>query len=206
MIPCEMQVTVNSAYSSNASNKENKFPEYAECNCYEGWETIKDAKIYTDDSHLHNEHLYWQHDHNHAIVNEKSVLKAKDMNENALVHHDNKFMEDSLVNKNISPNSPSFPSESRNMINLENIMLIEKKILEIIDGIHKMDGISILCEDWWELSHEETMLQNLGNVFKEPKYKLILKTSSIVEVVSISLCYCISQHLKTPPKSILMSK
>ena len=28
-----------------------------------------------------------------------------------------------------------------------------------------------LCEDWWELSQEETMLQNLANVFKEPRYK-----------------------------------
>jgi hypothetical protein len=48
------------------------------------------------------------------------------------------------------------------MINLENIMLIEKKIAEICEGVASMDSISSLCEDWWELTQQETMLQNLG--------------------------------------------
>ena len=205
MIPWEMQVTVNSEYSSNVSNKENKLPDHTEWNWCDRWEIQIKPQFCNENIVDKNENSFWTQDHN-IIFNEKDVLKDKNMNENTLVQHYNKFMEDSLLNKNIRSNFPSNPPESKNMINLENILLIEKKILEIIEGINKMDGVSILCEDWWELSHEETMLQNLGNVFKEPKYKSILKTSSLVEVVSISLCYCISQHLKTPPKSVLMSK
>ena len=206
-IPWEMQVTVNSAYSSDISNKENKFPEYVECNWWDKWELIiKNSTNGEELTHRCIENSISSQSQLQVIFNDKDVLKEKDTNDSNLSQHYSKFIEDSQQNKNLKTNFQNSPPESKNMINLENIMLIEKKILEIIDGINKMEGISVLCEDWWELSHEETMLQNLGNVFKEPKYKSILKTASLVEVVSISLCYWVSQHLKTPPKSVLISK
>jgi Dullard-like phosphatase family protein len=92
---------------------------------------------------------------------------------------------------------------NKNMINLENILIIEKKIREITDGINTMVDINLLCEDWWEVTQEETMLMNLGNVFKEPKYKAILKRATLCECVTISIVYVISLHLETPPTIIL---
>lgn len=97
-------------------------------------------------------------------------------------------------------------ANNKNMINLENILLLERKICMIKESIATMSGLSDLCEDWWEISHQETTLQNLGNVFKEPKYKSILKTSIMIEVAAVSVVYIISLHSETPPKSILISK
>jgi hypothetical protein len=83
------------------------------------------------------------------------------------------------VNRNFDQNLGHEPTDSydpnKNMINLENILIIEKKINEISDSINTMVEINLLCEDWWEVTQEETMLMNLGNVFKEPRYKAILK-------------------------------
>lgn len=87
------------------------------------------------------------------------------------------------VNKNFDNNVMHEPTDSydpnKNMINLENILIIEKKINEITDAINTMVEINLLCEDWWEVSQEETMLMNLGNVFKEPRYKAILKQATL---------------------------
>lgn len=95
------------------------------------------------------------------------------------------------------------PDPNKNMINLENILIIEKKLTEITDSINTMVDINLLCEDWWEITQEETMLMNLGNVFKEPKYKEILKRATLCECVTVSIVYVISLHLETPPKIIL---
>lgn len=97
-------------------------------------------------------------------------------------------------------------ANSKNMINLENILLLERKLCMIKESIATMSGLADLCEDWWEISHQETTLQNLGNVFKEPKFKTILKTSIIIEIAAVSVIYIISLHSETPPKSILISK
>ncbi|CAI2385968.1 unnamed protein product [Moneuplotes crassus] len=66
-----------------------------------------------------------------------------------------------------------------------------------------MIDINLLCEDWWEITQEETMLMNLGEVFKEPKYKEIIKIATLSECVTVSIVYVISLHLETPPSIIL---
>jgi Dullard-like phosphatase family protein len=92
---------------------------------------------------------------------------------------------------------------NKNMINLENVLIIEKKINEISEAINTMVEINLLCEDWWEITQEETMLMNLGNVFKEDRYKQILKQATLWEWSTISIVYVISLHLETPPSIIL---
>ena len=89
------------------------------------------------------------------------------------------------------PSSPK--AKSNSMINLENVLIIEEKIREIYDSLstfHK--EISLLCEDWWEVTQEEIALSELGNLFKEPVYKQILKQASLNESVAVSLAYVIS--------------
>ena len=87
---------------------------------------------------------------------------------------------ENYVNREIMPEKEQ-PDPNKNMINLENILIIEKKISEISDGINTMVEINLLCEDWWEVTQEETMLMNLGDVFKEPRYKAILKQATLCE-------------------------
>lgn len=66
--------------------------------------------------------------------------------------------------------------KSNSMVNLENVLIIEEKIRLIYDQISNFSkDISMLCEDWWEVTQEETALHELGNLFKEPAYKQILK-------------------------------
>ena len=70
------------------------------------------------------------------------------------------------------PRATSAKTKSNSMINLENVLIIEEKIREIYDSLstfHK--EISLLCEDWWEVTQEETALAELGNLFKEPIFK-----------------------------------
>lgn len=116
----------------------------------------------------------------------------------------NDYLNNSSNKKEDNPRTQ--PEVSKNMINLENVILLESKLLAIKEGMPKLDGIAELCEDWWEISHNETMLQNLGNVFKEPRYKAILKTAIAAEISVVSIIFCVSMHLETPPKSILQGK
>jgi len=92
------------------------------------------------------------------------------------------------------------------MINLENVILLEEKLRKINENIVKMENVATLWEDWWEISHSETMILNLGNVFKEPRYKSILKAATGVEMWAISIIFAVCQHTQIPPKSILLSK
>lgn len=127
-IPWEMQVTVNSAYSSDISNKENIFPEYIECNCWEKCEiVVKNSNSSEESAHHYDENsMNSQNQMRGVMVNESECLKEKDTKENQLSQHYSKFIEDSQLNKNMRPNFPTTQPESKNMINLENIMLIEK--------------------------------------------------------------------------------
>ena len=125
-----------------------------------------------------------------------------------LTQYYNDFLNHSSTKKehNTNTNTNTQSEIPKNMINLENVILLETKLWMIKENIPKMDGISELCEDWWEISHNETMLQNLGHVFKEPRYKAILKTAIAAEISVISIIFSVSMHLETPPKSILISR
>lgn len=87
------------------------------------------------------------------------------------------------------------PAPSKNMINLENILLIEQKLVKISENLLCTSTICELCEGWWELSQEETMLRNLGNVFKEPRFKQILRAASILEVIGVTLCHTVALQI-----------
>lgn len=106
-------------------------------------------------------------DHLKAVIeeNKRNVQAEQDMQ--------------NYVNSNNIDAQNDLNDPNKNMINLENILIIEKKISEILEGINTMVEINLLCEDWWEVTQEETMLMNLGNVFKEPKYKAILKQATL---------------------------
>jgi hypothetical protein len=92
----------------------------------------------------------------------------------------------------------------KNMINLENILLLEGKLTQITANLLDPSMICELCEDWWELSQEETMLRNLGNVFKEPRFKQILRAASVLEVVGVTLCHCIALQNDTHHEEVII--
>lgn len=108
-------------------------------------------------------------EHLKAVIeeNKRTVQAEQDMQN---------YVNSNNIDAQNDPNDPN-----KNMINLENILIIEKKISETLEGINTMVEINLLCEDWWEVTQEETMLMNLGNVFKEPKYKAILKQATLCE-------------------------
>lgn len=104
---------------------------------------------------------------------------------------------------NAIANNESIQDPNKNMINLENILIIEQKLRQITESINTMVDIKELCEDWWEITNQETMLMNLSSIFKELKFKEILKQVNHCECVTISIIYAINLHLKTPPTIIL---
>ena len=63
--------------------------------------------------------------------------------------------------------------------------------------------IGLISEEWWEISQEEETLHHLDKLYKDERLKRALKQSILLECVSVSLVYCISLHINTPPKQIL---
>jgi len=103
-------------------------------------------------------------------------------NGNASIQENSKFETNPPEVKNEFSSVTDSQSMSKNMINLENVLLLEQKLTQINENIGKSTNVHELCEDWWEINQNETMLHNLGNVFKEPKYKSILKSAIISEI------------------------
>lgn len=90
------------------------------------------------------------------------------------------------------------------MINLENILKLENKIQLIYENSSlNFSKVTTLCEDWWEITQEEQTLQELGLLFREPRFKEFLKIATLNECVIISIAYVISLHIETPTKLIL---
>lgn len=98
---------------------------------------------------------------------------------------------------------PPKPAKS-NMVNLENIIALEQKLWEMYEKISsQVSDLTLICEDWWEITQEETTLIDLGGLFREEVFRDYLKKASLCECIVVSIAYVISLHLETPPKSVL---
>jgi hypothetical protein len=74
---------------------------------------------------------------------------------------------------------------------LENLLQIEDKIQKLTDSLKnsRLEAISQLCSDWWELTDEEDYsMVKLEKALKDEKLKKELKIAMSLEVLSVAVC------------------
>lgn len=75
-------------------------------------------------------------------------------------------------------------------LNLENLQKIDEKLQLLIDNlkVSKVNNISQLCSDWWELTDEDDYsVSKFEKVIKDDKTKRDLKTQMTLEILSIAV-------------------
>eukprot|EP00347_Sterkiella_histriomuscorum_P018948 403343543 len=115
----------------------------------------------------------------------------------------------------------------KNLINLENVLLIEDKLWTILESFRylqhqgqgtrisqlnqdqiiattakKQGDIALLCEEWWEITHEDN-LNYLDRLFKDPIVRRSVRQSIILELFSITICYAITSEKSSDTESLL---
>lgn len=82
-------------------------------------------------------------------------------------------------------------SQAPNNLNLENLLQVEDKIQKLTDSLKatKLNEVSQLCSDWWELTDEEDYsLVKLEKVLKEEKLRKELRAAMALEVLCVAVC------------------
>ncbi len=95
------------------------------------------------------------------------------------------------------------------MINLENVLLVEDKLWTILESfrflqhnyasasqttlIDKQGSIALLCEDWWEITHEDN-LNYLDRLFRDQKIRRTVRQSIILELLCVTVCYAVASE------------
>ncbi len=51
----------------------------------------------------------------------------------------------------------------------------------------------MLCEEWWEITHEDN-LNYLDRLFKDEKVRRAVRQSIILELLAVTFCYSISSE------------
>lgn len=75
-------------------------------------------------------------------------------------------------------------------LNLENLPKIDEKLQMLIDclKVSKVNNISQLCSDWWELTDEDDYsVSKFEKAIKEDKTRKDLKTQMTLEILSIAV-------------------
>lgn len=98
--------------------------------------------------------------------------------------------------------------DGKNLINLENVLLVEDKLWTILESfrflqhqqsattetlIIKFADIAFLCEEWWEITHENN-LNYLDRLFKDEVVRRSVRQAIILQVLVITLCYAINSE------------
>jgi len=63
----------------------------------------------------------------------------------------------------------------------------------------KQADVALLCEEWWEITHEDN-INYLDRLFKDEKVRRGIRQSIILELLTVTVCYAItseksSEHL-----------
>ena len=115
-------------------------------------------------------------------------------------------------------------TDGKNLINLENVLLIEDKLWSILESfrflqhsssspsmqaqdepgdelvmktnVQKYADIALLCEEWWEITNDNN-INYLDRLFKDDNVRRSVRQAIILQVISITLCYSITSERST---------
>ncbi len=75
------------------------------------------------------------------------------------------------------------------VINLEDLLLLEEKLSDIINNICFKLETQNVCFEWWNLYYNCSLCWKFHFYFKDELSKQIIKDYSILELISIMICY-----------------
>lgn len=105
--------------------------------------------------------------------------------------------------KELKPTPPSVPkmtSEKENkepsfMINLEDILIIERNLSYILENFHNIQEVAKACEDLWDLTADNTLNQ-ISSLYRDEKKKLVIGFSIVLQSVGIATVHYFCSHFK----------
>lgn len=56
----------------------------------------------------------------------------------------------------------------------------------------------MLCEEWWEITHNDN-INYIDRLFKDEKVRRAVRQSIILELLSVTLCYAITSEKSSEP-------
>lgn len=80
--------------------------------------------------------------------------------------------------------------DSNVQLNLENLTKIDEKLQELSDNlkVNKVNNISQLCSEWWELTDEdEYSISKFEKAIKDDKIRRDIKYQMVLEILSIAV-------------------
>ena len=80
--------------------------------------------------------------------------------------------------------------DSSIQLNLDNLLKIDEKFQQLIDQlkVQKVNNISQLCSDWWELTDEdEYVIAKFEKAIKDDRVKKELRNQMTLEILSIAV-------------------
>ena len=105
--------------------------------------------------------------------------------------------------KELKPTPPLVPklsSEKENkeasfMINLEDILVIERNLSYILENFHNTQEVAKTCEDLWDLTADNT-LNHISSLYRDEKKRLVIGYSIVLQSVGIATVHYFCSHFK----------
>lgn len=104
------------------------------------------------------------------------------------------------VSKNIQNCSRSVPRPEQKsfMINLEDLLLMEKDLVYLVDSLTTSQECLLVCEEWWEITGENT-LNNIEGLYRDEELKLNMKQCLVLGNILMGVIhYLICQGYMIP--------
>ena len=104
-------------------------------------------------------------------------------------------------------------SDGKNLINLENVLLIEDKLWSVLESfrylqltnelqadvktcVQKYADVALMCEEWWEITHDNN-INYLDRLFKDDALRRNVRQAIILQMITVTVCYTLTSERST---------
>jgi hypothetical protein len=94
-------------------------------------------------------------------------------------------------------------ASQKSTVNLEDLMLLEEKLVEIITDLSNNDDTTNQCYEWWNLFFNCSLCGRFQDYFKDEKHKLAIRKYENLELITLILCYDLTSKCEDNVKSLL---
>jgi hypothetical protein len=147
------------------------------------------------------------HSHNDSFGKGLNTSLSKDFSTlststlSSMTHRQNmSFLEKNFENMSVNRNSSLYGSfyendyvnQESSTINLEDLMILEEKLVDIITDLNSHLKMTNQCFEWWNYFFNCSLCGKFQEYFKDEKQKQIIKDFENLELLSVIICYDIS--------------
>ena len=95
--------------------------------------------------------------------------------------------------------------ETHVKLNLESLLFIEEKLWMIVEGIRENRDISEQCEEWWEVTDEDSV-NSIDRLFRDERLRRGIRQLLILESVAVTLVYTLTVEDTVSPNIVTQLK